>query len=316
MTAEKLIESYVDEVAQHLPRRQRDDVAFELHHLLHEELAAKAEAAGRPADGEMATELLQGFGYPAHVAARYRPAVTIIDPADGQTFLRATIVGLAVIWSLGLVKALLAVPLANLGWLTALGLWWGGTVIPSMWWPGVLVVSFGLAAWTRRRWPERAVWQPRTREHVHGGRAGLVLAVLGILLGLAILLEPRRLLDVVWQGRAAPAAYEALTYSEPFRSQQGPWILALLLLNVPLLLTALVQGHWSPTLRRLQVVSSLLLCGVLVWAALGGPIFDVEASDRVTKFALVATVVFTLGALGRQWFRRVRPAPRGPRERS
>jgi hypothetical protein len=315
MNAEKLIESYVTEVAQRLPRRQRDDVAFELHALLHEELAAKAEAAGRPADPEMATELLQGFGHPIHVAARYRPPVTIIDPADGQTFLRATIIGLVVIWGLGLVKALLAVPLANLGWLTALGLWWGGTVIPSMWWPGVLVMGFGLAAWSRRRWPERAVWQPRTREHVQGGRTGLVLAILGILLGLAILLEPRRLLDVVWQGRAAPAAYEALTYNELFRHQQGPWILALLLLNVPLLLTALVQGCWSPALRRLQVVSSLVLCGVLVWATLGGPIFDVEATDRITKFVLVATVLFTLGALGHQWFQRVRPAPRGPRAR-
>src|SRR5690606_21056783 len=92
------------EVATRLPRRRRNDVAFELRALLEEELQGRAEAAGRPADAEMATELLRAFGRPAEVAARYRPTLTVIDPADGWSFVRASAIGLAILWAAGLLR--------------------------------------------------------------------------------------------------------------------------------------------------------------------------------------------------------------------
>jgi len=58
MNANDVIESYVTDVALQLPRRQRNDVAFELRALLNEELQARAEAAGRGVDAAMATEFL------------------------------------------------------------------------------------------------------------------------------------------------------------------------------------------------------------------------------------------------------------------
>ena len=65
MNANDLIDSYVADVARLLPRKQRDDVAFELRALLVEELDAKAEAAHRAPDTALALELLTGFGRPA-----------------------------------------------------------------------------------------------------------------------------------------------------------------------------------------------------------------------------------------------------------
>jgi hypothetical protein len=106
MNANDVIESYVGDVAVQLPRKHRNDVAFEQRALVHEELQARAEADGRDADAAMATELLLAFGRPADVAARYRPTLTIIDPADGHTFLRAAVVGLAIMWLAGLLKCL------------------------------------------------------------------------------------------------------------------------------------------------------------------------------------------------------------------
>ena len=47
MNANDVIESYVTEVAVKLPRKQRNDVAFELRALINEELQGRAEAAGR-----------------------------------------------------------------------------------------------------------------------------------------------------------------------------------------------------------------------------------------------------------------------------
>ena len=76
MNANDVIESYVTDVALQLPRKQRNDVAFELRALINEGLQDKAEETGRAIDAAMATEFLNAFGHPEAVAARYRPALT------------------------------------------------------------------------------------------------------------------------------------------------------------------------------------------------------------------------------------------------
>jgi hypothetical protein len=309
MNANDVIEAYVTDVALRLPRKQRNDVAFELRALLNEGLQDKAEAAGRGADAAMATELVHAFGHPAEVAARYRPTLTIIDPADGRGFLRAAVIGLAIIWCLGLVEHLRQ-PIDSGGdLLSALGQWWVGTVIASLWWPGLLVVWYGMASWARRRRPQTSEWKPRADDRIHGSRAALVMGLVGILCGLFVLIDPRWLLDVFWGGRAAPAAYEALTYTDTFLRRQAPCVLVLLVLNVPMLITVMVNGRWSATLRRIEMGLSLALCVVLAWIVLDGPVFMATSSDRMAKSILVLIVAFTLISIGVKLYRRVRPTP-------
>jgi hypothetical protein len=309
MNANAVIEAYVTDVAMRLPRKQRNDVAFELRALLTEELQARADAAGRSADSVMATELVQAFGRPADVAARSRPTLTIVDPADGPAFRRAALIGLGLIWGMGLLIHLRQ-PIGS-GWdlLTVLGGWWGNTVIPSLWWPGVLVVCFAAGAWARRRWPQTGEWKPSAGDHGPVNRAAMMLALVGILGGVFLLLEPSRVLDVLFGGRAAPAAYEALTYTEAFRRQQAPWVLGLLLLNVPLFVAVIVRGRWSATLRRMELGLVLLTTAMLVWILLDGPVFMTPASDGTTKFFLALIVVVTLVSIGIQRYRSVKPAP-------
>ena len=312
MTANELIEAYVADVARRLPRAQRNDVAFELRALLREELQARAEGAGREADPAMATELLRGFGRPAEVAARYRPPLTIVDPADGRAFLRATVVGLAIIWSLGLLMRLRQPIGSASDLLLTLGAWWGGTVIPSLWWPGLLVVGFGLAAWSRRRWPGKAEWTPRAEDRVEASRAALVLALAGIVCGVLVLLDPRWFLDLLLGGRAAPAVQEAFAYTEAFRRRQAPWLLGLIVLNVPLLIVVLAHGRWTVPLRRAHTALSLATCAVLAWVVLDGPMYAAPATDRTAKGAIVVLIALSVGTIVRQWIRSVRPSPAGP----
>jgi hypothetical protein len=312
MNANDLIEAYVTDVAVQLPRKQRNDVAFELRELLNEELQGKAEAAGRGADAAMATELLRAFGRPADVAARYRPTLTIVDPADGHKFLRATVIGLAIIWSLGLWEHLRQPIDSGRDFLSVLGQWWWaivGTVIPSLWWPGVLVVGFGLASWVRRRWPQTSEWKPRSGDLTPGSRAGMVMGLVGILCGSFVLIDPRWLLDVFWGGRAAPAAYEALTYTDTFLQRQAPFLLGLILVNIPLFIAVIVKGRRSALMQRLEVGLSLVLCAVMAWTVLDGPVFLAPGSDRTVKFFLVLITAFTLIYLGIELHRSVRPTP-------
>ncbi|MFY2558315.1 hypothetical protein ACN469_11845 [Corallococcus terminator] len=310
MNANDVLESYITEVAVRLPRKQRDDVAFELRALLTEELHAKAATEGRDADEAMATDLLRAFGRPEAVAARYRPTLTIIDPVDARGFLRATVIGLVLIWCAGLLEHLWLPLQSGSAVLQALGQWWGHTVVPSLWWPGVLVVGFGISAWVRRRWPHTSKWKPRAGDRIQGGRAAMALGIVGILSGLFVLLQPSWVLDVCFGGRAAPAAYEALTYTDEFRQRQSPWVLLLLLLlNVPLMLAVIVRGRWSPGMRRLETGLGLVTCAVMAWIVLGGPVFRTEVSDRTTQFFMVLIIASVLIHHGIRLFRTVRPAP-------
>lgn len=308
MQAHDVIESYITDVAVRLPRRQRNDVAFELRALLHEELQARADAAGRAPDAAMAMELLRAFGMPAEVAARYRPQLTIIDPSDGRRFLLACAIGLAVIWLLGLVEHLRP-PFPGDSWLWALGQWWTGVVIPSLWWPGVLVAGFGLAAWSRRRESRSFRWKPRANDRIGGGRIGLVLGIAGIACGLWLVSEPQRVLDVFFPGTAAPAAYEALTYTDAFRSRQAPLLWALVALNIPILLAAWWQGRWPAPLRRISTALSLAVCAAILWAVLDGPVMMTAAGNQTMKTLLALIVVFTLAGYAIGHYRGVRPAP-------
>ncbi len=311
MNANELIEAYVSDVAAQLPRKQRNDVAFELQQQLQEELQARAEATGRAPDAVMAMEMLQVFGRPSDVALRYRPARTVIDPADGDAFLRATVIGMAIIWFLGLLRFAQNVG-AGVHILSALGVWWVGAVIPSLWWPGFLVVGFAMSAWVRRRWPQTSAWKPRGGDLTYGARGGMVIGVVAILCGVYVLVEPRVILDLFLGGRAAPAAYEALTYSETFRSRQGPWLLALLLVNIPMLVRVIVQGRESALIRRTEDVLSLVLSLVMIWTVIDGPVFVTDVADRTAKFFLILIAAATLASLGFKQRRSIRPAPDEP----
>ncbi|WP_158549227.1 hypothetical protein [Lysobacter silvisoli] len=310
MNAQEVIESYVADVALRLPRKQRSDVAFELRMLLNEELQAKADAAGREADADMAIALARAFGRPGDVAARYRPTLTIIDPEDGRSFLRATVIGMAAIWGLGLLQKL-GQPMDTTGQaLGAIGQWLGGTVVGSLWWPGVLVVGFAMAAWSRRRSPDSAAtWTPRAADHLPGGRAAMVLGLIGIVLGIAAMLEPRWILDLFWGGRAAPAAYEALTYTDTFRQRQGPVLLLLVLFNVPMLLIAIARGRWPASLQRMQWVLTPLTCAAMLWTVFDGPMMMTDRSDSVAKFCLAVIAAISLIDVAVKAVRKVKPAP-------
>lgn len=309
MTAQDVIESYVADVAVLLPRKQRNDVAYELRALLTEQLQDKAETLGRGADVQMAIDMLRAFGSPKDVAARYLPALTIIDPAEGRKFLRISAIGMAAIWVLGLMK-LLQRPIHS-GWdlLSVWGQWWGSVVIPSLWWPGLMVVLFGLSTWTRRQWPQDADWKPLARDRLHGGRAANIMGIVGMVCGLYLLAEPRWILDVLWDGKAAPAAYQALTYTEQFLNRQAPWLFVLVAAYIPMYTIAIAKGRWSTGMRSAETGQTLMLIAVMTWAVMDGPIFLASASDQTAKVLMALIIIWVLADLVWRRLRSVRPAP-------
>jgi len=296
MNVDELVESYVLDVVRRLPRGQRDDVAFELRSLLNEELGPEPTESS-------ARALLAGFGHPREVAARYRPAVTVIDPADSRPFVRASVIGVIVIWILGVLDVLRTADGADP--LTLLQRWWFEAGLAAAWWPGFLGIGFAAAAWTRRRWPRLDEWKPRPVQRQRSGvnRFAYALGAVGMVAGTYLLLRPAVILDLLFDGRAAPAAYEAFVYDDAFTRYRAPWLVALIAANVVLFGVLIVRGRWEPVTRRIEVGLTLAMCAFLAWVLLAGPVFRAQPTDIMFRLASVIIVALSLLGLAVQLWR-------------
>jgi hypothetical protein len=290
MNAEQLIDSYVSEVVAKLPRRQRADVAAELGALLREELTDREGEA----DEAAAMALLTSFGRPSEVAARYRPALTIIDPADSRAFLKAAVIGVALIWLVGLLNAFQHRPSSIADGLSVLQHFYFTVGLPALMWPGFLVVWFGLAGWARRRWPRTAVWKPRPAQRDRINRFGTASALVFFIAGTATLVNPGAALNFVSGGRLSQSAYAAFAYDPDFVRLRGPALLAVIAAQLVLMLVTLVRGRWEPATRRVYLVLNIVMCAVLIWVLVGGNTFSQSPTDQMMKAAIALTVLFVL----------------------
>ena len=301
MKTHDVIESYVRDVARFLPRDKRNDVALELRELLHDELAAKAEARGVAPDRALAMELLAGFGRPAEVAARYHPRNPLIDPEDNHNFIIWAIVGIV---GISVLK---------------------GDASPDvMHWIGIVFLVFAMIGWARRRQPaSRFTWRPSAQDMpAQGGRWPALLAALGLVVfPLLVYLSPQGYWDAATLGQGVAGG---LGQTDAFldswqRTATIGWF-ALVIANY---LVVAAQDGWKRWNRQLSITGHIglglmLLAHAAPLATLVDrepfAIFVAAGADAVARpwfgFAGAITVLSALYGMYREWVR-VEPAP-GP----
>jgi hypothetical protein len=299
MTADDVIESYVRDVASYLPRKKRNDVAFELRALLQEELAAKAAAEGRAPDKEMAMELLTGFGRPAETAARYQPRMPLIDPADNHNFLIWAVVGSLVF---------LAVDPQNHS--------------AYLQWVGGVFLWFAVMAWLRRRRPsERLLWRPKRDRfpEVASRPLALLPGLATLVFPFAMYLAPQTWWEIATFG-TGDASGLALTDAFLHSWQRDVTLTGLALL-VAIYAAAAVQGGWRTRSRRALIAANLGVGAMLVVHAapmitlIGRQTFMIFQSQTANDVAMpifgLAGGIMVLASLYdayKEWAR-VSPAP-------
>lgn len=307
MKTHEVIESYVRDVARYLPRDKRNDVALELRELLHDELAAKAEARGTAPDRALAMELLAGFGRPVEVAARYQPRNPLIDPADNHNFAIWTVVGI------------LALAVHDHG--AAADAQW----LDAMHWVGIMFVVFALIGWTRRRQPAgRFNWRPGAQDMpAHGGRWPALLAALALVVfPLLVYLSPQGYWDAATLGKGVA---DGLRQTDAFlgswqRTATIGWF-ALVVVNY---LVVVVQDGWKRWNRQISIAGHvglglMLLAHAAPLATLVErqpfAIFAGAGADALARpwFGLAGaiTVLGALYGIYQEWVR-VEPAPAAP----
>jgi hypothetical protein len=287
MTADELIDGYVAEVIMLLPRRQRRDVAQELRALLTEEVDGAAGA--HPTREAAARAVVEAFGRPAVVAARYGSPVAIIDPVDTRQFLLYAGGGAVFILYAGLLGGLVnGLPPADLQ--QAVNRTWPAVFA----WLGILVVIFGVLAWYRRRFPASIVWRPRRLPRIQINRPLRVAAIAFFIAGTAALVHPQWLIRFVTGGRAGQAAFDAFVYDEGFLHSFAVVVLALQIVGIGMQVVLLIRGRYEPWVFWFETAYALVLCAVLTSALAHGPIFSAPTTDQTARSAVAGIVLGSL----------------------
>src|SRR5258706_14658181 len=75
-----LLDRYVTEVGNHLPRKGRADIEAEIRSTLQDMLDDRSQATGQPIDEAMMGAVLKEYGAPTKVAATYQTPRYLIGP--------------------------------------------------------------------------------------------------------------------------------------------------------------------------------------------------------------------------------------------
>jgi hypothetical protein len=304
----ELIDRYVHEVGEHLPRRLRADVQTELRSLLLDAVEERAREAGRPADSELAKKVLREFGTPEEVAARYAPSPPyLIGPRLFPTYKIA--VGIMALVVAALLLAFLVVGVlktirnpeeaVTLG--TAFGVL-GKILNTALFNFGLLTLVFAVVERVQQhREITGKTWDPAALPPVDDpdriSPAGHVFSLYAIL-AFAILFN----------------FYPEWVAVFGFSPRLGVWHWPLLrpefkmylpLLNLwwglafTLNLIVLRQGRWRRETRWAEFALGLAAIGILLMVILGPPVFRF---DRIVKVVLtVALVGKGIESVGRMW---------------
>lgn len=78
----KLVERYIQAVAQYLPEAKKSDIRREIRANLMDEIDALASSKGQPLDEQSISDILQRQGHPQHVAQSYAPQYPLVASQD------------------------------------------------------------------------------------------------------------------------------------------------------------------------------------------------------------------------------------------
>lgn len=316
----ELIDRYVHAVGRRLPKKQRADVEAELHSLLMDALQDRTEGRADESSVEDQTAVLEAFGPPSEVAARYAPPHRyLIGPGVYNIYLivaGATAGALTIAYVVLLALTAWRDPSAAIGSSIA-------ELVSS--YVNALLAAFGSITLTfavldrvvpAEAWAGKGEekWEPRSLPPIEDPerieRGGLIVASVFLVIGLLVFnLFPDWIGSSFARSSDGTLAWKANPLlATAFFTMYLPWLNLLWLVQLALNVVLLRQGRWQLATR---IVDLLLAVGsiVLIGQMLTGPslvslagIESAELRDVLTRvlpntirLALVIALIATTG---------------------
>jgi len=308
----ELIDRYVHDIGQRMPRQMRADVEAELRSLLTESVEERARAAGRPPDSALAAETLRAFGAPGEVAARYVAPQYLIGPRLFPAYRIAVTIMVSVLTAviLGLAafgRFTFSGDLPLIGTLGRAGASFMNSVLFNL---GVLTLVFALVERVRADAAHRAHgWNPAALPPVNDpDRISFLgrLLLLYVIAALVILFNvyPQWVAVVVFRGSDVQV-YPLLGsgFARYLRVLNLWWALAFVL-N----LVVLRHGRWRRATRWAEFALEIGNAAILIVIVAGPPVFEY---DVLVKLVLQIFAVVALVRAGTQLYRLLRGTTTG-----
>lgn len=310
MKAQEWIDRYVNTVGNALPVRERGDVEAEIRSLIQDELEARGVSDLGEVDEPAVLSVLEQFGRPEALAARYHAPRSLIGPALYPTFRIVTMIVLLVltgVWvfgiavNVGMGRGMLDNPLATVGGLV-------GGLFQTF---GTLVFVFALietfsngkieAGAKEEPWNPRSLPKVETSERVKVGE---------LVVGIGFNLVAIVIFNAYPEWISAISVTNGQVTVTPLLSENFmtfvPWLTLMWALTIALNAYVLAQGQWRPLTRWLQIGLSLFGLAILGWMLVDGPLLAWTALEPVAR--LVVAIAFAVTAIDAvvQVYRQVR----------
>ncbi len=299
MNAQEWIDRYVNAVGAALPVRERGDVEAEIRSLIQDELEARGVTDLAAADEPTVLSVLEQFGRPEALAARYHAPRSLIGPALYPTFRIVTTIVLLVltgVWvfgiavNVGMGRGMLDNPLETVGGLV-------GGLFQTF---GTLVFVFALIETFSRSKIEAETadqpWNPRSLPKVETSER---VKVGELVVGIGFNLVAIVIFNAYPEWISAISVTDGQVTVTPLLSENFmtfvPWLTILWSLTIALNAYVLAQGHWRPLTRWLEVGLALFGLAILGWMLVDGPLLAWAALEPVAK--LVVAIVFAVTAI-------------------
>lgn len=292
MNENEMIDRYVNEVGEHLPRRSRADIEMELRSLLHDALEEQSDGQPSP---KIAAKILREFGHPEEIAAQYRPEEVLIGSKLFPVYRLVITITVAVIGGLHLLGLIFVL------WQSG-GVDWADKALNFIFSfgrsailnAGIVTLIFAVVervAGDSLTFPEKQAksWNPydlppvKDPDRIHR----LELAA-GIFFGLVFISWLNFFPN--WFGGAPfiDSNEGVYTLLAPEFIQQIPWLTASWLLDILLKTAVFLQGRWNRITRWLEL--GFTGFGIYVLYR----IFSLETISTVPFFTAVAQAVLAV----------------------
>ena len=272
MTSYPLLESYLEEIARHLPRKGQADILGELRDDLAEQVKERADAAGRTPDTTDEHAVLRLWGHPLKLASEYKSRRYLIGPelypAYLQTLRATLLVGLGVWLVFAIVLRASDEDFSLMHTLSLKGLL--NTLVEiEIWMAGVVTVVFLSIESTGERLGWYKSWTP-DRLSVGSASLDYSAVVTNLVTEVVFLLLWNRLVGLSWpqhllEGENAAGSWLTEVSVTPVLDALFLPLNVLVGLFLMLHIYVLVRGFWP----RWASMAELGLCFVLILLLLG-----------------------------------------------
>lgn len=311
METNELIERYVNEVGQHLPRNMREDIALELNSLVHDALEARAADSGMEPTADMAAAVLREMGKPEEMAASYLPEQYLIGPQLFPTYKLVLTIVLIVIGVLLLIAtgfSLFNSEPAAIGrqlWRIVSGFWTTGLTNFA-----VITLIFAVIEAVIRRQKGLTVmtvadledWDPyklpQAEDPDRAKRGELIASIVFTVLVIILFnVYPHWIGIVNFTNDEGPVFFPFLA---PEFAAHIPWLTMLWVADVVLKLVVLGQGRWQKPMRWVELGLGIFGLYIGYRIVTGGPITTITGLNILVRFGIwIGLIVGAIESLGR-----------------